>query len=567
MPAVIRRISITFVVLAMAGCSAVAPEPRPAGEPGSSGALVPPTRPVATQIAPPDPSTVGWMAVPSVGDAFAGAKVGPIAVGPAGIVALGSDSTDTALIAWSSPNGVDWDRHWLPPTTFGGGIPSHLFASAATGYVAIGSDMAVDGTIVRVVWTSRDGIAWTEDPDPSGRIDGVVFAGVSSPAAILVLESLRNPGAALEVSQDGSHWLAAAIPNGGQVAGIAADVDGFVAWGGIQTALADGTVADRTVVWHSSTGTTWLEMPIDERPVLDDIQGWYSGGGQALIAGSDGWRSIQRNGTTTPAAGIPDGMNVAPGSAGIVAYTLPDVDACPRAIMMVGSRWVPTRAASGATCVPGPGVNPSRMVPLADGWLVLGQADRPSQIFGWLLRAGPAPEMAVGLVGGDPATAPDAAIRAADNVVFPRPDRCPAEPLDASAIATLSRADRVGCFGGRDLTLRAWVVDPGEGYGGTCPGRIPDWLQDCVLPVWLLRGTADNADPTAALHALRRPDATGDLSGVGRWVRLTGHFDDPAAATCADTIASGFVEDPVPLASLVRDCRTEFVVTRMANVR
>lgn len=567
MPAVIRRISIAFVALVVAGCSAVAPELRPSGQPGSSGAVVPPTRPVATPVAPPDPSTVGWMAVPSVGDAFAGAKVGPIAVGPAGIVALGSDSTDTALIAWSSPNGVDWDRHWLPPTTFGGGIPSHLFASAATGYVAIGSDMAVDGTIVRVVWTSRDGIAWTEDPDPSGRIDGVVFAGVSGQAAILVLESRRNPGAVLQVSQDGSHWLAAAIPNDGQVAGIAADVDGFVAWGGIRTALADGTVANRTVVWHSSTGTTWQEMPIDERSVRDDISGWFAGGGQAFIAGSEGWRSIQRDGTTTPAAGVPDGMSVSSGPAGIVAYTLPDVDACPRAIMMIGGGWVPTRAASGASCVPGPGINPTRMVALADGWLVLGQADRPSQTFGWLLRSGSAPEMAVGQVSGDPATPPAAAIQAVDRVVFPRPQHCPAEPLDATAIARLSRADRVGCFGGRDLTFRAWVVDPGEGYGGTCRNRIPDWLQDCVLPVWLLRGTADNADPTGALHALRRPDATGDLSGVGRWVRLTGHFDDPAAATCTDAISSGFVEDSVPVASLVRACRTEFVVTSMTNAR
>ena len=91
---------------------------------------------------------------------------------------------------------------------------------------------------------------------------------------------------------------------------------------------------------------------------------------------------------------------------------------------------------------------------------------------------------------------------------------------------------------------------------------LPQWLLDCVLPPWLL-----SADPSGdqPLHALRAPDAGGALKGVARWVRVTGHFDDPAAAICNDGISTGFVDASIPTASLVRTCRTQFVVTRMQS--
>ena len=70
----------------------------------------------------------------------------------------------------------------------------------------------------------------------------------------------------------------------------------------------------------------------------------------------------------------------------------------------------------------------------------------------------------------------------------------------AMLVAVEDRNDRVACFGGRALTFRAWVADPGEGYGGTCEPVTPTWLQPCVLPDWLLA-----ADKASSREVGRRP--------------------------------------------------------------
>lgn len=99
-------------------------------------------------------------------------------------------------------------------------------------------------------------------------------------------------------------------------------------------------------------------------------------------------------------------------------------------------------------------------------------------------------------------------------------------------VMALDANDRIACFGSRELTFRAWVVDPGVGYGGTCLVVTPTWLQEWVLPDWLL---APGKTSHAQLHALKRPDATGNLRGVSRWVggrrslRRPGRRDMPTA--------------------------------------
>jgi hypothetical protein len=93
----------------------------------------------------------------------------------------------------------------------------------------------------------------------------------------------------------------------------------------------------------------------------------------------------------------------------------------------------------------------------------------------------------------------------------------------------------------------------------------PAWLQDCVLPEWLLASSkTGTGEINGQLHALKRPDATGDLKGVSRWVNVTGHFDDPAAATCRPPIGPDSVGQP-PAGWFVLQCREQFVVTRIVT--
>ena len=119
------------------------------------------------------------------------------------------------------------------------------------------------------------------------------------------------------------------------------------------------------------------------------------------------------------------------------------------------------------------------------------------------------------------------------------------------------------------MTFRAWVVDPGEGYGGTCGPFRPQWIRECVLPDYQLASVERSDGSLETLHAMRAPSATGQTKGVGRWVRVTGHVDDPVSLTCravSDDIR--FAADvEIPPALAVLDCRQVFVVSDIVTIR
>ena len=555
MRALLRRGSILAMTLAVAGCGAATPT---ADSTASLPAVAATETPTVTAIrptpSPAPPSSFEWASTPAVDAAFAGARVGPFAAGSAGIVALGREPVTGALIAWTSPDGASWNRHWLPPTTFGGGVPSQLVAAGQLGYVAVGFDVAFDSSVSSVVWAV--------DPDPSGSFAGEVVGVASGPGGIVFTQSGADAPITLRLSRDGRHWSVSRPANAGNIQQVAAMAGGFIASGDVVTTLADGSSVGRNAVWLSRDGVAWSEQPQLSRSLGPDTQTWFVGAGRSYAEGSERWTEVVADGTSSIIEPPPAGGTLAGGPAGVLSVVTPAIGLpCPSGWIRTADAWVALPAAPPSACPPRISVDERRVVPVADGWLVLGQAGDGGKTFGWLLR--PVSRAAgAGSVGGDPATPPASAIPDPDALTFPRPDACPARPVELSAILKLGRADRVGCFGGEDLIFRAWVVDPGEGYGGTCPALFPQWLLDCVLPPWLL-----SADPSGdqPLHALRAPNAAGALEGVARWVRVTGHFDDPAAATCNDGISTGFVDASIPTVALVRMCRTQFVVTRMQS--
>jgi hypothetical protein len=133
---------------------------------------------------------------------------------------------------------------------------------------------------------------------------------------------------------------------------------------------------------------------------------------------------------------------------------------------------------------------------------------------------------------------------------------CPAPTLDA--IAGMRELARLACYGGQTLTL--------EGNDGGCfqadPVSVsPGWLthSGCALnPDGYVEGVVPG---TGGLVVRQGPGIVweGYNPGVTGRVIVTGHFDDPAAASC---VAVEDVNPPIP-ELLVLTCRAQFVAVEM----
>ncbi len=138
----------------------------------------------------------------------------------------------------------------------------------------------------------------------------------------------------------------------------------------------------------------------------------------------------------------------------------------------------------------------------------------------------------------------------------------------------LERDRLLACFGRSDLTFLATVA-----------GATVDCVAFQIEPAWLgCPPVAYLAPPPAAETRPAPGAAAGDLSlasagvrlleahgapgsGIGpalfivdTTVRVTGHFDDPAAAACRIVSAQPGLQTPSP-AEAVLGCRAAFVVT------
>jgi hypothetical protein len=200
--------------------------------------------------------------------------------------------------------------------------------------------------------------------------------------------------------------------------------------------------------------------------------------------------------------------------------------------------------------------------------VVIGMLGADRDRVAWLIRP-PGRQPTGTPLGGPIATPPNDAIPDPLAVTIDRPASCPALPTTIDAVLDFAPAVAVGCFGDAKIMFRAWVRDPGEGYGGTCSAFTPVWIKECVLPDYLLTagptGPANGEIPT--LHAMRSPGAKGNLAGYGRWVRVQGHYDDPVSPSCRDGGVDGTIglEAEQPRALVVSACRLVFVVTDVRN--
>lgn len=117
------------------------------------------------------------------------------------------------------------------------------------------------------------------------------------------------------------------------------------------------------------------------------------------------------------------------------------------------------------------------------------------------------------------------------------------------------------CHAGRTLRFVAYVRDPGIVGWEYTYGLRPRWFQGLGL---FVAATPDPDPASEPLTALAIPPALGDLQAryVGRRVMVTGHFDDPAAATCTAAGEPGVAPSAVKAVAI---CRATFVVTAVTT--
>lgn len=155
---------------------------------------------------------------------------------------------------------------------------------------------------------------------------------------------------------------------------------------------------------------------------------------------------------------------------------------------------------------------------------------------------------------------------------------CINPPVD---VLTLNyQSDPVACYGGASVTVDAYLVGGFGAIDGPCTAIEPAWF-NCASWVELDPVRAPAAltmsnllvacspacgDPVAFLFAAIDPAAgivIGEFDATN--VRVTGHFDDPAAQTC--NIPKGLIgwdwETPPPASYAIESCRRIFVVTRI----
>jgi hypothetical protein len=576
-------LAVVLIALIVSACGSDAIPSAPPSSPVP--ATIAPTG--ATTSAPPSASPMpaardlAMYALPQANELLRGAAVASLASGPSGVVILGHDRATGALITWTSPDGDSWERHWLPGATFGGGTPD-LLVGGVFGYLALGwgiepatTAMREGMTFPRALWTSPDGVSWTPAPDiglPNGAITGLA----SGPAGVaaLIEASADRQHSTVAVTSDGSHWHEASMPDGAipYSNGLVATPEGFLLLGAIDTVDSTGGTSSTDVAWRSTDGIAWTADPglarqLHERENPIDswqsspwgVVGWSSGSvglGPALLT-AGGLQDIPPVDTGSWAA------QVVAGPAGIVWLLGADrAAACVSAWQYDEGVLRPldgTHPDVECLNAAGPAVLGSAAMP--EGMVIIGTLGTDPDRVAWLVR-GPGRPPTGAVADGPPPSPPAASIPDPLAIAFAPLSTCPPAPTTMAALQELSPALAAGCFGDRTITVRAWVLDPGEGYGGTCGAFEPAWIRECVLPDYFLIAdrSVDGADvPT--LNAMRSPKATGDLIGVSRWVRVKGHYDDAASASCrGGGVDIGFEPEP-PTALLVSACRLVFVVT------
>jgi hypothetical protein len=238
----------TLAVLDRREDAPTASQPSPTST--ASGAAV---EPVGTVVAPID-----WQRAGDLGS-LARSQVAAVTAGPGGFVAtgMGFDDGRNQGRVWYSPDGLVWQEPALELFDAKSvGLPVALgdayYVVAQSNPDRLGRTEGTPGPADAQLYRSTDGLTWEPWGEPWGDAGSLASTG-------RVL--LRSAGVgSLQWSDDGLIWNTATFPDG------AVDGAGFDMWtGGVihdaDTAYLRGFVGDEFVVWSSTNGSEWHQLP------------------------------------------------------------------------------------------------------------------------------------------------------------------------------------------------------------------------------------------------------------------------------------------------------------------
>jgi hypothetical protein len=445
--------------------------------------------------------------------AFGGGPVpstqGPmeIAWGPTGWIAIAEVGEGGLPWLWRSQDGVAW-------TSLGSLVISSspdVFAGQLVGSVR-GYLLRIVGRTSRIeIWYSPDGITWVQTRlDPLGTSVDVRLAATSLGfyASGISYDQPSAPNAGY-FSADGRAWS--------RVEGGPSGYGSQVAE--VESALVGADLDPETGFLRVWTGRISQQQLTWSHEQADQL---FTGAGFVALA-SDGHRAML--------VGVDRSTNA------------------PKAWTGSGAEWTPLP-------LPGPALGglPTEAAGGPAGFVVVGYRStlRGGNPIFWHQTAG----------GWAPEDAPVLPL-----VPDPTSAECTqAVPRDAAALAGLDRALAAFCFGDAPITLRAYAVPCngcGDG-GGTRDRYVPDWLANPNPGALFL---APLAIQEGGFTPVRLPPTLGLNAGwASHWLEVTGHFDDPASATCRwypDPATGGIV---AIAQSTIDQCRQEFVVTAVRVV-
>ncbi len=245
---------------------------------------------------PPDPNfnnqflSYNSFVINNINDISPGGP-GFVAAG-AGVFGMLYSTGGQETCVWTSPGLTGWARVPYDAAIFGGkSLQMNTIAAAPPGVVAGGYVFGASGQYDRdgQIWTSPDGLAWTQQP-----WNGAVFGGAGDqevmglsaggPGAVAVGYSAVSTGvdrdytALVWTSPDGVTWTrtqsSADALAGGRLTSIMRWGPGLVAGGSVTQQDEDTTIRFMTAgIWESGDGITWSRtlLPRQDEENLDDL--------------------------------------------------------------------------------------------------------------------------------------------------------------------------------------------------------------------------------------------------------------------------------------------------------
>jgi hypothetical protein len=493
---------------------------------------------------------------------------------------------------------------------YGGGV--WRVAAGDNGFLATGIPPQVDTTYPGTILGASDGGgSWEEvSSDPRrGEISGAAWGPAGWLMATLRHDS-GNPRPLIWQSDDGRAWTyLGSLPQIGDAwpADLLATESGYL----LPTQAGWGTA---TVGWFSADGVTWHESIL---PARQSAETWTQ-----VVASPLGFYAWE---ITFPPTPVPEEYEGVPGAAyfstsGTTWRQVPDGPRGPVVQMATTPDGVLAVEPDPDTGAPHvwrgdladgalrlhrseadeqalAGVLVTSLVSHADGPMAFGvdlrtrrpvsytydglawqRAGLPAEFTGnpRLAASGDAGVVVVGsrpsLYGSNPLLwilQPDGSwLTERDPLIRHLPDptsaACPEPPRDPIDFIVLDPALGVVCFGGEDLTVRAWSSSCDECWGGP-EEYSPAWLAQ-PTDNQLFLSPIENHDGNWSRTAILAPSVDVDRSREQAWLEITGHYDDPASQTCRwepESVVAIYHDGPE---SLVNDCRRQFVVTSVRVV-